>query len=195
MMGKSGKPRGKNEVMAAVLKAAGELFSERGVASVTIRDIAARAGVNHGLIHRHFGSKENLRRKVQDHLAAEVRREIGEPDDLEGVIRQGLRALGKRDAYLRTMARTLLDGGFEGDIQSEFPFVRRMVGLTAPARDEGRLPAKTDLPALVAGSLALALGLLIFSDYILPGTGLDELSRPEAFERIVRAWQAQWRAP
>ena len=60
-------------MIEAVCKAAAELFAERGPAAVSSRDIAARAGVNYGLIHRHFGSRQELQRQVmtetRDHLA------------------------------------------------------------------------------------------------------------------------------
>jgi AcrR family transcriptional regulator len=45
---------------AAILEAAREVFTERGYARATIREIARRAGVTHGLVMRHFGSKEQL---------------------------------------------------------------------------------------------------------------------------------------
>jgi AcrR family transcriptional regulator len=45
---------------AAILEAAREVFNERGYARATIREIARRAGVTHGLVMRHFGSKEQL---------------------------------------------------------------------------------------------------------------------------------------
>ena len=45
---------------AAILDAAREVFAERGYARATIREIARRAGVTHGLVMRHFGSKEQL---------------------------------------------------------------------------------------------------------------------------------------
>jgi hypothetical protein len=44
----------------AILEAAREVFSERGYARATIREIARRAGVTHGLVMRHFGTKEQL---------------------------------------------------------------------------------------------------------------------------------------
>jgi AcrR family transcriptional regulator len=44
----------------AILEAASEVFNERGYARATIREIARRAGVTHGLVMRHFGSKEQL---------------------------------------------------------------------------------------------------------------------------------------
>jgi Bacterial regulatory proteins, tetR family/Tetracyclin repressor-like, C-terminal domain len=45
---------------AAILQAAREALTERGYARATIRDVARRAGVTHGLVMRHFGSKEQL---------------------------------------------------------------------------------------------------------------------------------------
>ncbi|MGW0948171.1 TetR/AcrR family transcriptional regulator [Streptomyces sp. NPDC002623] len=45
---------------AAIIEAARHTFAERGYARTTVREIARRAGVTHGLITRHFVSKERL---------------------------------------------------------------------------------------------------------------------------------------
>jgi AcrR family transcriptional regulator len=45
---------------AAILAAARDVFGERGYAQGTIREIARRAGVTHGLVVRHFETKEQL---------------------------------------------------------------------------------------------------------------------------------------
>ncbi|WP_432828869.1 TetR family transcriptional regulator [Dactylosporangium sp. CA-092794] len=45
---------------AAILAAARAVFAERGFAKATIREIARRAGVTHGLVMLHFASKERL---------------------------------------------------------------------------------------------------------------------------------------
>jgi AcrR family transcriptional regulator len=45
---------------AAILEAARHTFTERGYARTTLREIARRAGVTHGLISRQFSSKEQL---------------------------------------------------------------------------------------------------------------------------------------
>lgn len=45
---------------AAILAAARALFAERGYESATIREIARRAGVPHGLVVLHFSTKEQL---------------------------------------------------------------------------------------------------------------------------------------
>lgn len=45
---------------AAILSAARSVFGEHGYANGTIREIARRAGVTHGLVVRHFETKERL---------------------------------------------------------------------------------------------------------------------------------------
>src|ERR1700722_695418 len=62
-------PTGREEVVAAILQAATDLFAERGPAATSIRDIAARSKVNHGLVFRHFGTKDQLVGAVLDHLS------------------------------------------------------------------------------------------------------------------------------
>jgi AcrR family transcriptional regulator len=45
---------------AEILEAAAQAFAEHGYRRATVRDIARRAGVTHGLVLRHFGTKERL---------------------------------------------------------------------------------------------------------------------------------------
>ncbi|CCC66032.1 BCGM3439c [Mycobacterium tuberculosis variant bovis BCG str. Moreau RDJ] len=67
-------PTGREEVAAAILQAATDLFAERGPAATSIRDIAARSKVNHGLVFRHFGTKDQLVGAVLDHLGTKLTR-------------------------------------------------------------------------------------------------------------------------
>lgn len=67
MVGESmavGRKRDSSATRAAIRTAARELFAERGYERATVRDIAARAGVNQALLFRYFGSKDDLFRAV-----------------------------------------------------------------------------------------------------------------------------------
>ncbi len=64
-------PVGRDEVVAGGTRPRRPNCSPTvGLAATSIRDIAARSKVNHGLIYRHFGTKEQLVGAVLDHLGA-----------------------------------------------------------------------------------------------------------------------------
>lgn len=64
-----------------ILKGAKEYLLKHGQEGFTVRAIAAEAGVNQGLIHHYFGSKENLIIELVDDVATapfvEVKKHIG----------------------------------------------------------------------------------------------------------------------
>ena len=43
-----------------ILQAAANVFARKGLSDATIADIAAKAGMSHGLLYRHFASKEDV---------------------------------------------------------------------------------------------------------------------------------------
>ncbi|BBX27154.1 TetR/AcrR family transcriptional regulator [Mycolicibacterium alvei] len=161
-------PVGRDEVVAAALSAAAELFAERGPAATSIRDIAAESKVNHGLIYRHFGTKEQLVGAVLEHLGARLTAlldENGRPDEIE-------RAM---DQHMRLMARALLDGYPIGQLQTRFPGVTRLLEQVLPRFDDersGRLA--------VANAVALQLGWRLFEPFLKSAAGLDAIDDGEA---------------
>lgn len=188
-MPKKRKPHGRDEVMASVLEAASELFANKGVAGVSVRDIAAKAGVNHGLIHRHFGSKEVLRRQTQEKLSADLIGEMGPGSSFEETMSMAWAALLKHDAYWRVLARTLLDGKWQGEIQSDFPFVDLAVQMAKREQEQGRIIEDADPEMIVAGIMAMALGLEVFQDYILTAAKLTDGDPLETKANILNFWR------
>jgi len=187
-MRKTTRPTGKDDVMTAILDAATALFAAKGVAGVSVRDIAARANVNHGLVHRHFGSKENLRLQVQNHLMEKINADIGAPENYADAFIRGVAALRKNEAFWKVLARTFLDGQFQGNVQSAFPFLQKMTGIIAKAQKDGTFDKRTDPRLLVAGGTAMVLGLLVFEHYLLPATGLDGEPAGAAQDAILQAF-------
>jgi len=182
------KPRGKVEVKDAILDAATKLFAQRGVSAVSLRDIAQEAGINHGLIHRHFGSKENLRLEVQNRLMVKINESIGVFSSPQDALARGIHALEENEEFWKVLARTFLDGPFEGDVQSAFPFMQKMVGLISGEQRKGTIRKSIDPRILVAGGTALVYGLFVFEDYILPATGLNEEPSSDIKNKIISTW-------
>ncbi|MGW5574183.1 helix-turn-helix domain-containing protein [Nocardia thailandica] len=161
-------PVGRDAVAAAVLSAAADLYAERGPAATSIRDVAERAGVNHGLVFRHFGAKDALVAAVLNHLAAESESAIGDAGA----------GAGGADPRLRrhwiVLARCLLDGYPVGAMQDRFPVVSRLIEQTPRAgRADGALALD------VAHAVAFRLGWELFAPFLRAAAGLDALSEDE----------------
>lgn len=52
--------RKRDTKLPVILRAALELFTEKGIHATTTKDIAKRAGVSEGALYRHFASKQEL---------------------------------------------------------------------------------------------------------------------------------------
>jgi AcrR family transcriptional regulator len=180
---------------ALIRNAALRLFAELGPDRVSLRRIAAEAGVSHGLVVHHFGSKEGLRIVVDtyvvdlfDELVAEM---VGAPgaesaDPFSAQARESfLGALMERlppdspiPGYLR---RILLDGGDAGQV-----LFGRLYALTRGALDvmarNGYADRGHDPNVRAAFLLANDLAMLLLRDRIALAIGLDPLS-PEGIRR------------
>ena len=168
-------PTGREEVAAAILEAATSLFAERGPAATSIRDIAARSNVNHGLVFRHFGTKDQLVGAVLDHLGATtntLQRTGASPAELQRSI----------DRHMRVIARALLDGYPVGQLQTQFPGMRELLDAVRPRHTDDH-----SARLALANAAALQFGWRLFEPFLRASTGLDELSDTELREAIDAA--------
>ncbi len=55
-----------------IIHAAVSVFARKGLASATITDIASQAGISHGLLYRHFASKEEVFAAIVEQAANEA---------------------------------------------------------------------------------------------------------------------------
>jgi AcrR family transcriptional regulator len=84
----------------ALIMAAGELFSERGIHAVTVRQIAKKAGENLGVIHYHFGGKDGLVEAVMDFSI-----ELWKPDPIGLFLKEQRCFLNKTNGQNTVIAR------------------------------------------------------------------------------------------
>src|ERR1700743_1883008 len=171
-------PTGREAVAAAVLDAATDLFAKRGPAATSIRDIAAASKVNHGLIFRHFGTKEQLVGAVLDHLGATTT-EVLQNEPASGETERAL------DRHMRVMARTLLDGYPAGKLQTRFPGAVQMLDRIRRGHDSDR-----SARLAVANAVALQLGWRLFAPFLRSAAGLDDLTDDE-LRQVVGAEMAR----
>lgn len=72
-MASAAAPEAGLQTRERILRAALQAFAEKGFEGAATRDIATRAGVNHGLIPYYFGSKLKLWRAAVDRAFAELK--------------------------------------------------------------------------------------------------------------------------
>lgn len=101
------------ETRDRIIRAALEVFTERGFEGASTRQIAARVGVNHGLIPYYFGTKRRLWQAAVDHAFADMQQELdviladtatSEPRERAAhLIRAHVRFVARRPAFVRLM--------------------------------------------------------------------------------------------
>jgi AcrR family transcriptional regulator len=186
------KRRRREQTIAAILDAAEKLFAARGFTAVSVRDIAAEAGVSHALVHRYLGSKQQLYREMLARRENVVRDaapgELGLLETSSLMLRE---AVYDQRTYVRLIAHSALHGlSYERTI-GRFAATSRLIELAEQAAaDEGesRDPEALDPRFVIASIVAMLIGWSAAREWVLQASDLDGMSEDEfveAFERVV----------
>ena len=126
---------GREQTTAAILDAAERLFAERGFTAVTVRDIAAEAGVSHALVHRYLGSKEQVYRAMLSRRENVIRDAAPAEEDLAEATSLMLReAVLNQRSYVRLVAHSALHGLSYEKTVGQFAATARLVELARRRR-------------------------------------------------------------
>lgn len=172
------------------MDAAAVLFAERGVDSVSLRDIAAKADVHVALIPRYVGSRARLVRDVFDHLSVRVADEVVD-HPLSG---QGFGPETAMGQWARVAAALAL-AGRQVSSQTGFNPVTAMAETLVEAYGLDDVSARVRSAQIVAA----ALGWRIFEDYLLDAGRLGDLALQELRDDLVhsarRLGATRWPSP
>lgn len=92
-----------NATRQRIVEAARKLFRAKGLDGVNMRELAEKAGVNKGLLHYYFKTKEALFREVSVQQVALLYQEVGSMLELEGSLEDKLARLV--DGYFTMLDR------------------------------------------------------------------------------------------
>jgi AcrR family transcriptional regulator len=188
-----------------ILAAATGLFSDKGLAPTTTREIARSAGVSLATVHHYFGGKNELYRACVDAMYTELdglRAEIeasllearargaGIDELVEAAVRRVWRFARRHRPAIQLMVRTVLDTGeMERDKRERYlmPFLDQGTGFLAPLIDRPAFEVRCALLALnylmtrftlsSAAELAIALDMAGAPDDQVLGAVEDYLAR------------------
>jgi AcrR family transcriptional regulator len=153
--------------------AASEMLAEVGPRAMSVRAVAQRAGVNHGLVHHYFGSKDALLRAAMHDLVHRHARFSSEKS--HGHVIPAPFALLQDQQYLRAVVRCVLDGEMDlasteltEDVSTPKAVLDHLTsrhGLDAP---------DARLKAMIGIGMAIEMGWAALEPFINAVTGTDE---------------------
>jgi TetR/AcrR family transcriptional regulator, repressor for neighboring sulfatase len=175
----------------AILAAAGELFMATSPAKVTLRDVADRAGVNYGLIHRHFGTKEALLTAIFQRLTAYATASITDSADAVDATEHLLDSTG--GGFARMFTSVVLDDVAPekvfGDTSAAVAYTRLVEDLWR----DGSRPADPGEPfdPRVVTAVVMLHGMLwdLFAPYLQVLAGLEDRDLADIRAEVLRVMQ------
>ena len=195
--------------MASLVSAATELFAARGPDGVSLREIAAHAGLNYGLIHQYVGSKDELLRLVIARSTSTTAARFAEA----GGVGEALELLqgpvgADRPPYPRLLAWAILQGRDPKELAGPSPALPQLIAmlpdrggdegagggadddlanddLAADLADHNAADDLADDPRLRAAAIAaLTLGWSLFGTFVSHAAGLDDVAPAEAHAAV-----------
>jgi len=194
--------------VASLVSAATELFAARGPDGVSLREIAAHAGLNYGLIHQYVGSKDELLRLVIAQSTSTTAVRFAQADGVGEALELLQGPVGAdRPAYPRLLAWAILQGRDPRELAGPAPALPQLIAMLpakgAPAGGDDPLAdddladhAAPDDPAASADDLAedprlraaaiaaLTLGWSLFGTFVSHAAGLDDVAPAEAHAAV-----------
>jgi TetR/AcrR family transcriptional regulator, repressor for neighboring sulfatase len=171
-----------------LIVAAGELISEVGPRALSVRGVAERAGVNHGLVHHYFGGKDGLlqaamTRLVEEHAVFAREQSRGNPMPAPLALRDDQK-------YLRAVVRSVLDD--EMDLaQTELT-----AGVSVPrtalehaVSKKNLEKADVEMKALFSIGMAMEMGWAALEPFIFASMDVVGDKEQEAVRAYVREFQ------
>ena len=155
----------------ALIGALIKLLEERSLGEISVREIAAEAGVNHGLVHRYYGSKDNLVHAAARRVSEEIHR--GYPGQ-RGMSAFTFRYLRDHPEVVRIVARACLESRTDL-LRAASPDPARLEQIIAPLCEAmARTGIDTGVDPHVPNAFAISalFGWFLFHPLLEEGFGL-----------------------
>jgi TetR/AcrR family transcriptional regulator, repressor for neighboring sulfatase len=178
-------PRGRNEIVNAILTATEGLLPKHNPTEISLRQIAEAANVNYSLIHRYFGTKESVIVAAHERILSKVGEQFSTIDRLDGNIGVLFKISGENVSRRTLLARAMLDGADPHLIRHHFPIMQQLIELLRKKKSRTKQPTEYDAETLAAFFAATSLGWFFFEPFLLASTGLDKKDKKRVHRQIT----------
>lgn len=182
------RARGSDAVKAALIGAAAKMLGEMAPSRISVRDVAERAGVNHGQVHHYFGGKRALLKAAMLHLAKghfEHSSELAGDRPFPPAL-----SLAEDTDYWQAICQIVIEGDLDlarTDIDAEISVPREIIKTLVDEKSVGT--DDLEMKARFAVVAAMNWGLVAFEDYLMLIADIELEQRKEAREKIKRQMQ------
>ncbi len=147
-----------------ILKAARQVFVEKGIDGARMQEIADLAGVNKALLHYYYSSKENLYQEIIESIFSQffqnVTQIINSAHSIEEQIRffidEHVNFIEQNRDFLKLLGFELLRGNdsffekFEQTIKNQFQFPQRLSSLLLKGMEEGTIRKHSPMQTIIS---------------------------------------------
>jgi TetR/AcrR family transcriptional regulator, repressor for neighboring sulfatase len=179
----SGQPHGRDEVIESIIDATLSLWSSQGPAKLSLRGIASRAGVNYGLVYRHFGTKDAVIRAALNRRLEKGLESIAGSDNLMGVMDVFLDQ--STGSYARLLAWATLQYVLDDIMPPQDLVLQKVLELAQQDNAAGSDADEAKTAVLVGSLIAMVYGWRLFAPYLVPELGLKGLSQAQ-LDALIR---------
>jgi AcrR family transcriptional regulator len=189
--------QGRAEATQRILEAARTLFVEQDPESVPIRRIAEAANVNHALVHRYVGTKDELLAAVLEREAEFFASVVDECEGADAAALALFDAILDRGDFVTMLTRATLSGRSATRRNFESGALQRLVAKLSssePARPDGENGSRDPRHA-VAAYAALLLGWSVFREFLVAAVFINNDEVDQVTEFVRRAARSIMDAP
>lgn len=165
------------QAVEKIVSAARRLFAERGPAAVPLREIAAEAGVNYGLIYQYVGTKDDLLRLVFHAASQEYADEFSRANSAREAAEFMMQDRGSD--FARMLARVLLEGRDYAVLLDRSPAMIELSRRLGEDLPEAEALSSRDPRVIAATLTTLSMGWSLFGGFVRAITGLTEATDDE----------------
>lgn len=189
------RPVGRAAVIEAALSAAADLFADNNYSSVSVREIARRAGVSHALVHRYLGYKEDIFRAVIEWERKQAAEFWNGVDSSQAIPYPGKGGY-KFDRYIRTLLRARIEG-IEVPLEDEDLLgpQRLLALMKQPHPDLPREQTAVDPRYLLLIASSANIAYTLAPDFFRTLVGLQDEDQETVTAGLVRAVQLMVASP
>lgn len=181
-----------SDTATKILLAAAELFEQHSPTQVSLRAVAARAGVNYGLVHHYFKTKEAILAELLRRASTTGAALMSGTQTVDDALIQ-LVNTNKTSNYVRMLAWAMLDDTDPQRLVTPSPAMAHITDLIKRQLAEHN-DTTTDPKILTAAAISAVLGWQLFRPFITTAAELDDSQPGQSASQVIAAIRSATRA-